>query len=480
MPDRPLRIALLARSVHLLHGVGGLERHVYDLVRHLIAQGAHITLITKPPVSSASETPHPYPLPASGARGRTPSPPPGGEGWGEGSGLSDDASIAAAERFGVLREAFRLIAVPYVTFPGAGRRGTTVVDRSTAYPLFGWRAGREAVKLARRGDVDIVHALGASGLGYALARRRHEPTKPFVFNPQGLEEFGATDPRHARLKRVAYAPLQVAVRACAQAADVVIATDRALVPTVLKHLPIEASRVEVIPNAIDLTAIDRHRDPARAAAAATALRARYGIEPGVPVILSVGRLEENKGFHVAARALGELLRGEAARPKTASTLAAMATSNWRWVLVGDGPYRAAIERIAAAEGLGSRMIVTGRASDDELHAWYETAALFMHPTLYEGSSLVTLEAMAHERAVIATRAGGLPDKVHQGVNGWLIEPDRADLLTEALTDALRRDRADLARFGRASRDIVEREFAWPVVAARMMDVYHNLLMRRPG
>jgi glycogen synthase len=447
MPDRPpLRIALLARSVHPLHGVGGLERHVYDLVRHVIAQGAHITLITKPPLTPSSS-------------------------------LSDDASIAAAERFGVLRERFRLIAVPYVTFPGAGKRGTTVVDRSTAYPLFGWRAGREAVKLARRGDVDIVHALGASGLGYALARQRHEPTKPFVFNPQGLEEFGATDPRRARLKRTAYLPLQVAVRACAKAADVVIATDRALVPTVLKHLPIDASRVEVIPNAIDLTAIDRGRD--RAAAAATELRARYGIEGDVPVILSVGRLEENKGFHVAARALGDLSRREAARPKTASTLATAASSNWCWVLVGDGPYRPEIERIAAAEGLGSRMIVTGRAPDDELHAWYETAALFMHPTLYEGSSLVTLEAMAHERAVIATRAGGLPDKVHPGVNGWLVEPDRADLLTEALTDALRRDRADLADFGRASRVIVERDFAWPVVAARMMDVYHNL-SRRAG
>ncbi len=204
---------------------------------------------------------------------------------------------------------------------------------------------------------------------------------------------------------------------------------------------------------------------------------RFGIDAATSVILSVGRLEENKGFHVAARALGELLRRDAAAGAARETGAGGSPASWRWVLVGDGPYRSTIERVAAAEGLGSRMIVTGRASDDELHAWYETAALFVHPTLYEGSSLVTLEAMAHERAVIATRAGGLPDKVHPGVNGWLIEPDRVDLLTEALADALRRDRDDLARFGRASRDIVEREFAWPVVAARTMDVYHNLLTR---
>ncbi len=126
------------------------------------------------------------------------------------------------------------------------------------------------------------------------------------------------------------------------------------------------------------------------------------------------------------------------------------------------------------------MIVTGRAPDDELHAWYETAALFMHPTCmrrqldrHTGSHGARTRGDCH--------AGRRPARQGpSGVNGWLVEPDRADLLTDALTDALRRDRADLARFGRASRDIVERGFAWPVVAARMMDVYHNLLMRRSG
>ncbi len=75
----------------------------------------------------------------------------------------------------------------------AGRRGTTVIDRSTAYPLFGLRAGRLAWELVRDGKIDIVHGLGASVLGYA--RRRATSVAPLVLNPQGLEEFGATNPR---------------------------------------------------------------------------------------------------------------------------------------------------------------------------------------------------------------------------------------------------------------------------------------------
>ena len=62
----------------------------------------------------------------------------------------------------------------------------------------------------------------------------------------------------------------------------------------------------------------------------------------------------------------------------------------------------------------------------------------MHPTLYEGSSIVTLEAMAHRRAVVASRAGGLPDKVIPGVTGWLVPPGNEEALSAAIAKALAR------------------------------------------
>jgi len=421
-----LRVALLARSVHPLHGVGGLERHVYDLVHHLARRDIRVTLITKPPTALLE--------------GAVP---------GEVSRLFDADPGRVT-----------LVTVPYVTFPGAGRRGTTVVDRATAYPVFGWRAGRVAVKLARTGAADIVHALGASGLGYAMARRRHEETVPFVFNPQGLEEFGGTHPGFARLKRLAYTPLQQAVRTCASAADAVLATDRALVEPVRRHLAVDDARIHVVPNAVDLEAIDRQR----AAADPAGARARLGLAGGERLLLSVGRLEENKGFHVLARALGTLA-------------GASPDARWRWVLVGDGPYRATIAAAIDAAGLGSRVRLAGRAPDAELASLYAAADLFVHPTLYEGSSLVTLEAMAHGKPVVATRAGGLPDKVIPGETGWLVEPGSAAALAGALATALRPD-APLDALGRAGRALVERTFAWPAVASSLHALYLTLAERR--
>ena len=406
------RVAVVARAVFPLHGLGGLERSVFDVVRYLSRSHVEVTLIT----------------------------PPG----------------QAGATLGVPGVTMRF--VPYRTFPLAGRRGTTVLDRSTAYPLFGERAGRLAWSLVKDGHIDLVHGFGASVLGYA--RRRSRSAAPLVLNPQGLEEFGATDPSKARLKRAAYLPLRRAVVACARAADRVIATDRALEPALLEHLKVDRSKVRTIPNALDLSSIDG------LASVGDGLRLRQasGITSNDMVLLSVGRLEHNKGFHVLAAALAAL-RAHGGR---------IADGNWKWVVVGEGPYRRSLESAVRQAGLNGQTSLLGRVSERDLHGWYEAADLFVHPTLYEGSSLVTLEAMAHRRAVVATTAGGLPDKVQPGISGWLVPPGDASALAAALSGALARpDR--LAAMGQAGRTIVERDFSWEATGAALLRLYDELL-----
>jgi glycosyltransferase involved in cell wall biosynthesis len=412
-----MKVALVARSVFPLHGYGGLERHVYDLARALAERDVAVTLITRPPIA--------------------------GQEW---SPTSIDPSV-------------RVQFVPYRTFPGAGRRGTTVLDRSTAYPLFGLRAGRRALELVRHGEADIVHGLGASVLGYARARARGTASAPLVLNPQGLEEFGATDPSRAPLKRAAYLPLRKAVLACAAAADAVIATDKSLEPVVLRHLGIPRERMRTIPNALDLRDVDALTDLALAGE----LRRQHNLEVGERVLLSVGRLEASKGFHVLLRALGALRDHGAldGRP-------------WRWVVLGDGPYRRTLETLVEELDLHKRVLFLGRVTDPDMHAWHELSTIFVHPTLYEGSSLVTLEAMAHRRAVIASAAGGLPDKVRPGQNGWLLAPGDPSALAAAISGALA-DPARLAHYGLAGRAIVEREFSWTAAGDATVALYRELL-----
>src|SRR5687768_6119022 len=418
-----LRVAVVARSVYPLHRFGGLERHVYDLVRCLLSRDRHVTLIT-PPASA---------------------------------GRPVDAGADAVFR----HPKFTMKSVPYVTFPFANRRGTTILDRSTAYPLFGLRAGRMAAHLVRTGSIDIVHGLGASVLGYAMENSDADTRAPLVFNPQGLEEFGATDPSRAPLKRIGYWPLRVAVRRSARSADRVIATDRSLVNPVITHLGVSKDVVRVIPNAIEPAECDRPDTLPRA----QALRSELGLQPDDVLLLSVGRLEANKGFDVLTRALANLVQQK------------ILPQRWRWVLIGDGPMRDALHREISSAGLSPWVEWRGRATTEDLHGWYEAATLFVHPTLYEGSSIVTLEAMAHRRAVVASRAGGLPDKVIPGVTGWLVPPGNEETLAATIGKALT-DAGRLQTMGLAGRALVDKEFSWRAATDRLLSVYGELLADR--
>ncbi len=418
MTGRALRVAVVGRSVYSLHGVGGLERHLYDLVRYHLDAGWSVSLVTRPP----------------GPRGP-----------------------ADPSRWRLIAEHPRCLVqfVPYRTFPFAGRRGTTVIDRSTAYPIFGLRAGRTLAALVRQGDADIVYGVGASAFGYARRRARGSGRAPLVFNPQGLEEFGGFDGSYGghRLKAIGYAPLRAVVRATAAAADVTVATDESITASVLRCLGVPPARVRLLPNGIDLDDGDRFVRPD----AGLALRARHRIRHDAAVLLSVGRIEASKGF-----------------VDLADALARVAARDWHWVIVGSGPDEVRLRAHVRAAGLEERTMFVGRVDDPTLHQWYDAADLFVHPTRYEGSSLVTLEAMMHGRAVLATRAGGLPDKVIPGRTGWLVPPRDVAALAAALDAALSR-RDGWPALGAAGRALVEEQFDWKVIQKRFEDVYDEMV-----
>jgi glycosyltransferase involved in cell wall biosynthesis len=216
--------------------------------------------------------------------------------------------------------------------------------------------------------------------------------------------------------------------------------------------------MRTVPNGIDLPeAMSLAGSPE-----GSIVRSRHGLHAGDLLLLSVGRIEDNKGFEDLAAALAE-----AAKPG-----GKLAATNWRWVVIGTGPAQQKLEEAINRAGISGRTQLIGRAPDADLHAWYEAASIFVHPTRYEGSSLVTLEAMAHRKPIIATRAGGLPDKVVPGVNGWLVDPGNVRALADAISEATT---ADLPALGAASRDLVERQFSWTMLVDQQIAIYEELL-----
>jgi glycogen synthase len=328
------------------------------------------------------------------------------------------------------------------------------VDRTLRYPRFSARVGETVAEMVRAGRVDVVDAQGLCALGYGRRRRADRALRaPLVMNPQGLEEHKTTG-----LKRLALFRLRALSREAARLSDRVIATDEATREDVPRLLGVDASRVAVIPNGIEPREIARltPADPPALVHAAHPALAGTSL-----LLLSVGRLEGYKGFGDVLEALARLHgRSALAGP-------------WAWVVAGEGPARRALERQASARVPGHAHFVGG-VDTAMLHALYARADLFVHAPRYEGSSLVTLEAMAHGLPVLATRAGGIPDKVRDGETGRLVAPGDVDGLAAALAE-LAADPARRQEMGRRGRARAEADFAWEGIIERVLALYRSLL-----
>ena len=141
-------------------------------------------------------------------------------------------------------------------------------------------------------------------------------------------------------------------------------------------------------------------------------------------------------------------------------------------------------RMALAGVLAGAALVTGAASEagagmgpaDPITVTLPGTFrdLVVHPTLYEGSSLVTLEGMIHRKPVVASAAGGIPDKVFDERNGFLARPGDADDLAAKIARALDA-RSAWPAWGDESVRIVRTTFDWPVVARRTLNEYVRMI-----
>ena len=242
-------------------------------------------------------------------------------------------------------------------------------------------------------------------------------------------------------RRVAF-PLRTG-RKYRTAADHYVAISRAIADQLLAG-GLQASRLTVIPSAVDLAAIDPF--PARSELAHEADR---------PLAGCVGAMTPEKGHLVLLRAWSLVLDQ---RPEA------------RLVLLGDGPERAAVERATAALPAGSVVLAGYR---DDVPAWLKALDLYVQPSLAEGLGSAVLEAMACRLPVVASRTGGVPESVVDGTTGLLCPPGDAAALAEAILTLLRsRERA--TAMGAKGRERVEERFSAPAMVGAYFELYRTL------
>ena len=145
------------------------------------------------------------------------------------------------------------------------------------------------------------------------------------------------------------------------------------------------------------------------------------------------------------------------------------------VVVGDGPERERLERLAGSLGVSDRIRFLGSRAHGEMPALISSTELAVFPSLMEATSVAALECMACEVPVAASRVGGLPEIVDDGVGG-LFEPADPEDLAQRVTVLLRRE--DLAELGREARRRVVERWSNARLAERHLEIYEELIQRR--
>jgi phosphatidylinositol alpha-1,6-mannosyltransferase len=187
-----------------------------------------------------------------------------------------------------------------------------------------------------------------------------------------------------------------------------------------------------------------------------AFRRKLGLNG--PVLLTVGRLIREKGHDVVLRALADVV------PEIQSVV---------YLIVGKGPERPFLERLAHQLNIQRNVVFLGEVDDTLLPVVYGVADIFVMASgpgeRVEGFGLVLAEAGAQGKPVIAGRTGGVPEAVRDKQNGILVDPFSPDQVRDAIFDLLRNP--ETARLmGENGRALVGQKFNARTMAEALLGV----------
>jgi 2-deoxystreptamine N-acetyl-D-glucosaminyltransferase/2-deoxystreptamine glucosyltransferase len=339
-----------------------------------------------------------------------------------------------------------------VTARLAGPRGTTPLGRDarvhrTGLPVPRLRqlwalAGLPAVlRAARRGPVDVVHAHQGEDLATLplarLAARVHRCPLVVTLHCSVGHTLTGPGPKVRLLRALGGWVERGALR---RADAVVVLTGRTA--AAVREDGVPADRVSTIPSGFDPSLFTGDAGDVFPAV-------------GRPRIGYVGRLAPQKSPGTLVEAFGRM-REEAAL-----------------VVVGDGPDRALVHRLATTSPAVDRITLAGFVEHGRVPAVLASLDVLVLPSAYEEMGSVLTEAMAAGLPVVASDVGGIPEVVRHGETGLLVPPGDVGALAAAL-DLLAGDpvlRARLAAGARAR----SADYGWPALTARVAGVYDRVL-----
>ena len=297
------------------------------------------------------------------------------------------------------------------------------------------------VRIVRRERIEIVDAWLYHAYVLGAMTRPLTRVPVFLAGRRSLADFKET-----------FGLIHRALDAIAKVApDRIVANSWVVQEDSIRREKVPSSKLAVIRNGVEI-------HPPISAVQRSAVRAAWGVGDDSIVVGSVSNYKPGKGLEVLVEAVADLQ----ARYPTLTL-----------VLIGDGPLRGTLAKIAALHGIGDRVVLSGQAVDPRhLHAGID---VFAHPSATEGLPNAVLEAAASALAVVATDAGGTREIVIDGRTGLLVPVEDRAALADAI-GTLIDDPALRLRLGTAARAYAAEAFGMDRFVAETAALYEQMLV----
>lgn len=288
---------------------------------------------------------------------------------------------------------------------------------------------------------DAVNVQGRSGFFYPrFNKRKRYPPSVTTFHGTAQGEYDANKAYTAnKLERYLHKLFSTKhERDCLKFSDAVISVSDEMYQRISREFGKKLNPSKIIYNGIDLEDfidVTESQDP--------------------NLLVFVGRLSAVKGIHILIKAFEKI------------------PPPIKLVIVGTGPDEQQYKELVNQLNLGSQISFTGTLPFAEVRKWLQRCTVFVLPSFHESQGIVSMEANAFGKPVVASNIPGIDEVITDGVNGMLFTKGDSDDLAKKITIMFEEQEKAIA-MGQEGKRVMKEKFDWEMITKQTLEVYKNV------
>jgi glycosyltransferase involved in cell wall biosynthesis len=328
------------------------------------------------------------------------------------------------------------------------------------YPLDNWFFNKTIARSSKKINADVYESHTISGYQFIKNLKKQKRKEPFIQTIHGVladEYLQAAKTKYptmkAKLANLVMWNLSKLEKQAAEKANLIITISKYTKNKIIELYGLKKEKIKIVPNGVDIQQfrpLNNQRE----------IRNQIGIK-NRPSILFVGRLIPRKGLSFLVQAAKKIVKEQ---------------QDTIFLIVGEGPQKNHLISKLEKNRLMKNFLFLGDIKENVLPLIYNSADIFVFPSIQEGQGIALLEAQATSKPVVSFKIGGVSETLLDKKTGFLTEPDSTELANAILNLIKNKELRD--RMGKNGREFVSKYFSWDNSAKALLEIYKEVTSKK--